>query len=350
MNAPLPLSIPSGLWPYGHCQGIAIDTNRQYMYYSFTTALIKTDLQGQLIGSVTGLLGHLGCIDFNDENGKLYGSLEYKNDAIGQGILKHAGVEAQLSTAFYIAIFDVEKITRTGMDACADGVMTTVYLADVVRDYEASVSNNGRTREHRWGCSGIDGLTFGNIPGTFQRRLFAACGIYSDLERTDNDHQVIHCYDIADWDAYARPLAQNAMHCSGPDQPEHKFFVFTGNTEWGVQNLEYDEVTGHFLMAVYHGHKPQFPNYDLFIIDGSKQPVCQTLRGVEPAAEGEMLTLLSNGTGEETPGWRFPHGSTGLCSLDDGRFYISLHGVKDGLHFTDAVLHQWDGVHPLSKI
>ena len=75
MNALLPQSIPSGLWPYGHCQGIAIDKKREFMYFSFTTALIKTDLKGRLIGSVTGLLGHLGCIDFNDEDGRLYGSL-----------------------------------------------------------------------------------------------------------------------------------------------------------------------------------------------------------------------------------------------------------------------------------
>ena len=56
----LPSNIPSGLWKYGHCQGIAIDTKREFMYFSFTTALIKTDLAGNVVGTVTGLLGHLG--------------------------------------------------------------------------------------------------------------------------------------------------------------------------------------------------------------------------------------------------------------------------------------------------
>ena len=63
----LPLEIDSGRWNYGHCQGIAVDGKREYIYYSFTTALIKTDLEGNVVGTVTGLLGHLGCIAFVQE-------------------------------------------------------------------------------------------------------------------------------------------------------------------------------------------------------------------------------------------------------------------------------------------
>ena len=87
----LPKCVYSGVWNSGHCQGIAVDTNKKYIYYAFTTTLVKTDLEGNLIGSVTGLLGHLGCIDFCDGDGRLYGSLEYKNDVIGKGILAHLG-------------------------------------------------------------------------------------------------------------------------------------------------------------------------------------------------------------------------------------------------------------------
>lgn len=59
---------------------------------------------------------------------------------------------------------------------------------------------------------------------------------------------------------------------------------------------------------------------------------------------GEMLSLLDNGTGEQTPGWRFPHGSTGICSLGDGRFYVSLHGKEDGLHYANVQLFTWDEI------
>ena len=339
-HSSLPSEIFSGIWNGGHCQGIALDSEHKHIYYSFTTMLIKTDLQGRVIGSVTGLLGHLGCIDFCDRDGRVYGSLEYKSDAIGKGILKHAGSDAQLQDGFYIAIFDVDKIDRMNMDACSDGVMTSVFLNEVLEDYKAEVECGGEIFPHRHGCSGIDGTAFGRIPGDHSGReyLFVAYGVYGDVSRTDNDDQVILCYDTSDWAAYEKPLSQGKMHRCGPDRPEHKFFVHTGNTTYGVQNLEYDEATGNFLMAVYKGQKPEYPNYSLYVIDGSKAPV------------DERLSLLSNGTDEATPGWHFPHGSTGLYALGDGQFYISCHGRSEEGHYTHVRLYRWDGMTPLKEV
>ena len=329
-----PQEIFSGLWPYGHCQGIAVDTARQFIYYSFTTALVKTDLQGNLIGTVTGLLGHLGCIDFCDQDGRLYGSLEYKNDAIGQGILKKAGHIGEIQNAFYIAIFDVDKINRVNMDACSDGVMTTVYLKEVFDDFSAP--------GHRHGCSGIDGTTFGKMPGEKNApyQLFVAYGVYGDTERSDNDYQVILRYDTRDWKQYERPLLQQNMHTCGPEKPDQKLFVYTGNTTYGVQNLEYDEATGNFLLAVYPGRKPQFRNWPMFIIDGSQAPKWETIAGVEPALEGETLTLLGEG-------YEFAYGSTGLYSLGDGRFYVSHDGRTPEGYDTHVKLYRWNGTDPL---
>lgn len=336
----LPKSIYTGLWRYGHCQGIAVDQKGGYVYCSFTTALIKLDLTGRVIGTVTGLLGHLGCIDFCEADGRIYGSLEYKNDEIGRNILRKAGHAGEIANAFYIAIFDVERITRPGMDACTDGVMTTVYLREVAEDFAAQVEVNGSVFPHRHGCSGIDGATFGRLPGDPDGpyRLFVAYGVYGDVNRSDNDDQVILCYDTADWAQYARPLRQEHMHQSGPDAPERKLFVRTGNTTWGVQNLEYDEATGHFLMAVYRGKKPAFPNYDLFAIDGSRAP------------EGDRLFLLDNGTGEATPGWYYPYGSTGLCALGEGYFYVSQDGRQGEDYDSHLTLCRWDGQTPFSEV
>ena len=42
----LPNTILSGFWKEGHVQGIAVDTQRGFVYYSFTTILLKTDLEG----------------------------------------------------------------------------------------------------------------------------------------------------------------------------------------------------------------------------------------------------------------------------------------------------------------
>ena len=321
----LPDTVFSGLWPYGHCQGIAVDAAREYMYYSFTTALVKTDMQGNLIGTCVGLLGHLGCIACNYEDGRVYGSLEYKNDAIGRGILDKLGHADEITDAFYIVRFDVDRIDLVGMDACADGVMTGMYLREVVEDYHALVTVNGRTFPHRHGCSGIDGTTFGPMPGSNDKKqyLFVAYGIYSDHDRDDNDDQVLLCYDPAGWDGYFRPISQADMHTCGPEKPLRKFFVRTGNTNWGVQNLEYDPYINGFLMAVYPGSKPNWPNKPLYIVDASVAP------------DGDRLTLKESPT---CIGWDYPYGSTGLIALGDGTYYVSHDGRQDGQHFTNIRL------------
>lgn len=122
----LPPDIYTGKWREGHIQGIAVDLERGYIYCSFTTILIKLDMSGKLVGSVRGFTGHLGCLAYNRADGRIYASLEYKNDVIGKGILKSLGLDGQIKNAFYIAIFDGEKITRPDMSAEGDGVMTTV--------------------------------------------------------------------------------------------------------------------------------------------------------------------------------------------------------------------------------
>ena len=105
-------SIFTGTHGGNHIQGIAVDQEKGYIYYSFTTMLIKATMDGSIVGSVNGLTGHLGCIDFHEADRKVYGSLEYKNDAIGKGIHQKLGIEKEYEDALYIAIFDVDKIDR----------------------------------------------------------------------------------------------------------------------------------------------------------------------------------------------------------------------------------------------
>ena len=103
----LPVVLRTGLQDKFHVQGIAYDEERNCMYMSFTTSLLKVDMQGKVLGSVEGLTGHLGCISLNPDDGRLYGSLEYKHDAIGQGITKGlGGVTNDSKTGFYVAICD----------------------------------------------------------------------------------------------------------------------------------------------------------------------------------------------------------------------------------------------------
>ena len=325
----LPKTLHAGYWKAGHIQGIAVDTQHKYLYMSFTTMLVKMDMQGNVVGTVTGFLGHLGCLEFNEEDGRLYGSLEYKNDAIGKGILKQEGVSKQLETGFYVAIFDVEKITREGMSAERDGVMTSVLLKTVVEDYKASVKvKSGNSLEHRFACSGFDGISFGpSFDGSGKRLLTIAYGIYGDKNRTDNDYQVLLQYDISKWSKYEAPLSQDNMHRQGPAKPQGKYFVFTGNTNWGVQNLEYDKDSSTWFLACYAGKKSDYPNYTLFCVDGSAKAKKSNLRGVDYQSKGCLVPLKKVGCRDsanpEIYGWYNKFAACGICALGGGMFYLA---------------------------
>ena len=331
----LPKSLYTEGWRAGHIQGIAVDAKQEYIYLSFTTLLVKMDMKGRVVGTVTGILGHLGCLEFNEEDGRLYGSLEYKNDVIGRDILRQEGVTKQLQTGFYVAIFDVEKITRHNMSAERDGVMTSVLLKTVVEDFKAEVKTaSGKTLKHRHGCSGFDGISFGPaFDGSQKRMLTVAYGIYGDTDRTDNDYQVLLQYDTKDWAKYEAPLSQENMHDQGPAQPHGKYFVFTGNTTWGVQNLEYDKSSNRWLLACYPGTKSVFSNYTLFSVDGSKRAKIEPLQGVEYQERGAVLKLSKLGNidpkNRRVRGWHNKLGAFGICALGNGYFYLAEGGKNE---------------------
>ena len=332
----IPSEIYTGIWHGGHIQGIAVDWKKRYIYCSFTTELVKLDLDGNFIGSIKGFTGHLGCLAFCEEDGRVYGSLEYKNDAIGKSILKNLGM-GSVKDAFYVAIFDGEKITERDMDAETCGAMTTVWLKEVVEDYQAQWEEDGKLIEHRYGCSGIDGMTFAPAFDGNGWQLLVAYGIYSDVNRTDNDDQVLLSYRLETLKPYEAVLTKENVHNSGPGQCDARYFVHTGNTNWGVQNMEYDSFTGDIFLAVYKGRKEQYPNFPMYVIDGSKGP---TLR-----EDGKMeLHLKETGLFEkEIWGLRFRWGSTGMVSIGDGTFYFSNEKDQQSNHESNIYRYRYTG-------
>ena len=84
------------------------------------------------------------------------------------------------------------------------------------------------------------------------------------------------------------------------------------------------------------------------IIDGSKAPERKQLQGFDPAVEAEVLSLLPEGLHDaqsDTWGWNFKWGTTGLCPIGDGYFYIS-HNAKDkqtGNQSSTVQLYKWTG-------
>ncbi|MEN5072826.1 cellulose-binding domain-containing protein [Isoptericola cucumis] len=340
--ASLPLEQNGGTWPTSHVQGIAVDQAGGFVYYSFTTLLAKYDLEGNLVGTVEGFTGHLGDLDFNAEDGRVYGSLEYKDDE-----------------AFYVAVVDVDDVDEVGMDAQESDIFSTVYLPEVHDDYAADMDgdgtfdgNVGDTADHRYGSSGIDGVSFGPAFGRTggEQRLTVAYGIYANTSRTDNDHQVLLQYDVSDWARYERPLTEEDPHRSGPAEVDGKYFVRTGNTTYGVQNLAYDDAQQRWFLGVYRGTKPQFPNYLMFAVDAAARPVEGDLLGVPgPGGEGTerglLLALADDGLVDEETGIRGweQKADVGLQPLGHGFFYLATNSGSSGAQTADLRLVRWTG-------
>lgn len=327
-----------------HVQGVAVDVKNKCIYFSFTTSLIKTDFEGNLIGSVEGLSCHLGCLDLDTETGKLYGSMEYKDDVIGQGISGQAATTR--GNTFYIAIFDTKNITRPDMNPTDGNVLKAVYLKEVVDMYEGKTTNNNKEYDHVYGCSGIDGISLGPQFGKKDGKkvLNVALGIYGDVERTDNDYQVLLQYDPAKLEKWAKPLA--SFHKSGPKKAGKYIFAFTGNTNWGVQNLEYDPYTQYWFMGVYNGKKTIWPNYSLYAFDGNKATKKEYLKGFIPAKKGWTITMADDGLKDGKTairGWN-AKADTGIESIGKGYFYISQNGrTKDKIQYCKLGLFKWTG-------
>lgn len=330
MISNLPNCIFTGEFHGGHIQGIAVDEAGGFIYCSFTTELIKIDFKGNLIGSVVNLIGHLGCIAYDKSTDRVLGSLELKHDVIGSGIIRHTGKELAGEDCFYAVSFDAKRIDRLGIDAETSGIMKAVYLRDVCDDYSSIDEASGK--DHRYGCSGFDGITlfpgFG-ADGNKCDKLLISYGIYSDIERSDNDYQVLLQYDKSIFDDYGASLIQTEPHHSGPAMSEAKYFLYTGNTTFGIQNLEYDPYSKTIFAAVYNGKKTTFKNFNMYYIAQDKLPEKKALTG-RCGEIGEVVSSRHLGQSDVDGifGCHFPFGSTGMASLGDGYFYFSEPGGR----------------------
>ncbi len=309
--------LPADIYAEGgrhHVQGIGFDREKGCMYFSFTTQFVKTDLDGKVLGTIDKIQGHLGAMVFNPSDRKVYASLECKDDRIGAGL----STFAKGRSLFYVAVIDVDKVTSVGMDSEDNEAFKVVCIREAGRDYAAKVVVDGKTLDHRHGCSGIDAVTIAPRLGRAKGRnfLYVAYGIYGDTTRTDNDNQVLLRYRLKSLLEYARPVRFGAFSEEGPAKPAEKIFIPTGNTTYGVQNMAYDPASRSLFLAVYPGEKPHLPNWSTFTVD--------TRTG-------------------EIKGSRFKWGTTGISPAGDGLWYISEHGSRDGRQYSHAHLYRWTG-------
>lgn len=322
-----------------HVQGIAYDSSAGNMYFSFTTSFIKTDMEGKVVGSIDRIQGHLGAMTFNPSDRKVYASLECKDDVIGAGLSSFAKGRSM----FYIAIIDVDKVTEVGMDSEDNDAFRIVCVKDATRDYHMTGFAD-KEYEHFYGCSGIDGVTIAPELGKKggKNYLYVAYGIYGDLGRNDNNHQVLLRYDIRKLNEYAGKVKFGDFYGEGPDKPLDKYFAYTGNTNWGVQNLAYDAETGKMFMAVYKGRKSIFKNYDLFVFDVAEKPVKKSLAGVlYDRTKHKVIGSREN----PVSGFYFKYGSTGICPVGGGLYYFAEPGKSSvtGNQYSRTRLYRWTG-------
>lgn len=334
----LPREIDTGLWGDGHLQGIALDPIKGYIYYSFTTVIVKARLSdGSIIGWAGGLFGHLGCIDFNEENGMVYGALEYKHDSIGRGIIKRLGVCTADEDAFYIAIFDVDRIDRPSMDATDDKIMKTVYVPEVSDWYHGKCTSE---TQHSFRVCGIDGIGIGPVFGeeeNSETRLMLCSGIHLDPENnSDIEYQIILQYDWRELDKISAPLCQQKPHHTGVRCEAH-YFLDIANTRWCIQNLEYDAYDRSWIACVYPGKREGSPNLPMYIIDGTAAP-----QKKDNPYDSEVLHLSLKQAGiyhEQTKiwGYSFHKGQEGVFAFGDGSYYFA-HPYRDTEHRYGAML------------
>lgn len=317
-----------------HVQGLAYDSREDCMYMSFTSVFYKTDMEGNVVASISGINGHLGAMVFDPVERKVYASLELKDDSIGRNISSKLGdkLYSRDESVFYVAQIDVDKMTA--LDMPEEGIIKRIRVQEACLDYKAHVNIDGREKEHRYACSGIDAVTIAPEIGRVKSSrdyLYVAYGIYGDVDRTDNDYNVILAYPLQ--------MVRDAAKLSDPVLKKYnaKYFVHTGNTNWGVQNMSYDPLSQKLYLAVYKGKKAQWPNYSHFAIDMNQKPFKAALEGVSYDKTPKSQLKVAHA-------WNYKWGATGMCSLGDGRLYISQNGKNSGCNFCRATLTDFSSI------
>lgn len=315
-----PLSLVGGDWDVKHCQGIAVDTKNEYIYFSYTTMLLKCDFYGNIIGSVSGFDGHLGDIALNQADGRLYCSY-YTTGRKG----------------FYVVIFNVSKIKKTNMKPTND-IVRTVFIKEAWLDYKADLNDDGilspgetDASDHRYACGGIDATGFGpsfNSGGKGKDLLTIGYIVYSRVPRNDNNYQVLLQYDVSGWwKTYGKPYSSTEFHQSGPEKPAGKYFVYTGSTLYGVQTIEYFDELKLWLLNCYKTLNSQFQPYTLFAVDEEIPPEKKQLSGQPQPDEQYVLTLYNEGSYSSTHdiyGFKSAYGVQGMSYIGNGLFYIAV--------------------------
>lgn len=173
-----------------HVQGFT--TDGKYMYWSFTDSLVKTTMSGTVLIQVptAARWEHLGGIDYH--NGRIYGACMNR---------RPSGSSLHVYDAGSLAVVDM------------------ILLKNIMSDMDNNVDDNNGA-----GC-----ITVGVDPDTGEEVLLIGCCI---KPKSKFPGQIIMQYDFE-------------------GNYQKKYFVPTGCTNLGIQNIDRDPQTGCYWMTGY---------------------------------------------------------------------------------------------------
>lgn len=189
-----------------------------HMYWSFTDTLVKTTMKGIVRRQVEVFGGHLGDCDYYD--GKIY--VSYMGNSPPNSYWEDW-------SAFKIYVFDAEDLS----------LINTLDL-DICYKYKSLA----RTPEDTRGFQGIDGVAIAPDPKTGEHKLFVACALWTD-EKYAN--QIILQFTL------------DGVY-------ETEYYIPTGNTVYGIQNLDYDWDKKEFWFTTYYAASPNESREVLYCI------------------------------------------------------------------------------------
>ena len=225
------------------------------MYWSSTDCIVKTTLSGTMISQIHIDVGHTGDIDYYD--GKLYVTV----------LGKRISSEKEWSS-FSVHVYDPKNLS-----------LIEILTIDNCQEMYDKKEN---------GFRGIDGITVGLDKETQTPVLMIACLLCED------------------------PMYDKCiiLQCDFKGRIIKKHYINIGNTCLGIQNLDYDWVSGKYWFTTYGGRFPyQNKNY-LFHLNSDAETIIAEYRYCTPV---------------------------GFHALGDGRYYASLqdgiNGHKGGYAF-----------------
>ncbi len=344
-NETLPNYIYTGTYGSYHVQGMSVDVKGGYTYYTFTSTLVKLDMDGNLVGTMTGFPGHMGDCSYNEEDGKLYATLHLEGDG---------SYDWSKEMLYYVAIIDVSKITSVGMSYKTNDLMKVVHLKNI-QDYAEATLDGGLTG--KFGVNGLDGCELGPKFGssTGKTYLTVSAGAPNTCvdgvnTRDDNDYQVIWQYDISNWwTTLAQPFDE-----TNPPKPEAtadgEYFLLTGNGNFGIQDICYDAYTKQWFFITYGIQDKEYQHWGYcFVVSANSQPKTEVLKGQPTTTEGKVLQFVPKGDYHAASGiysFGFYEASSGITSIGNGYFYVSIAKADPatGKQCADVYKYKWTGV------